>query len=131
MGHVEHRGLARLAGAAPDRAENEHVGAHEALAETAARQLQQPRVGTTERRRPRAVREAGRYARVRIGQPRHRVEPTPASIAAVGNGAHDPLRMYLVVRRGAFADLSRAGELTGAAAVACVREFEGDPELDA
>jgi hypothetical protein len=49
----------------------------------------------------------------------------------VGNGAHDPLRMYLVVRRGAFADLSRAGELTGAAAVACVREFEGDPELDA
>jgi hypothetical protein len=39
--------------------------------------------------------------------------------------------MYLVVRRGAFADLSRAGELTGAAAVACVRDFDGDPELEA
>jgi Peptidyl-tRNA hydrolase PTH2 len=34
----------------------------------------------------------------------------------------DPLRMYLVVRRGAVGDLARAGELAGAAAVACVRE---------
>ena len=34
----------------------------------------------------------------------------------------DPLRMYLVVRRGAIDDLARAGELAGAAAVACVRE---------
>ena len=34
----------------------------------------------------------------------------------------DPLRMYLVVRRGAVTELSRAGELAGAAAVACVRE---------
>jgi hypothetical protein len=34
----------------------------------------------------------------------------------------DPLRMYLVVRRGAVEDLARAGELAGAAAVACVRE---------
>jgi hypothetical protein len=34
----------------------------------------------------------------------------------------DPLRMYLVVRRGAVADLARAGELAGAAAVACVRD---------
>jgi hypothetical protein len=34
----------------------------------------------------------------------------------------DPLRMYLVVRRGAVSDLARAGELAGAAAVACVRE---------
>jgi Peptidyl-tRNA hydrolase PTH2 len=49
----------------------------------------------------------------------------------VSDPAHDPLRMYLVVRRGAFAELSRAGELTGAAAVACVREFAGDPELGA
>ena len=32
--------------------------------------------------------------------------------------------MYLVVRRGAFTDLSTGGELAGAAAVACVREFE-------
>jgi hypothetical protein len=30
--------------------------------------------------------------------------------------------MYLVVRRGAAGDLARAGELAGAAAVACVRE---------
>jgi peptidyl-tRNA hydrolase len=34
----------------------------------------------------------------------------------------DPLRMYLVVRRGAVDDLGRAGALAGAAAVACVRE---------
>jgi hypothetical protein len=32
--------------------------------------------------------------------------------------------MYLVVRRGAFSDLSTGGELAGAAAVACVRGFE-------
>jgi hypothetical protein len=40
----------------------------------------------------------------------------------------DPLRMYLVLRRGAIAQLARAGELAGAAAVACVRAFEADPE---
>src|SRR5918999_4623863 len=34
----------------------------------------------------------------------------------------DPLRMYLVVRGGAVTELARAGELAGAAAVACVRE---------
>jgi hypothetical protein len=36
----------------------------------------------------------------------------------------DPYRLYLVVRRGAFTDLSTGGELAGAAAVACVRDFE-------
>ena len=41
----------------------------------------------------------------------------------------DPLRMYLVIRRGAFEDLARAGELTGAAAVRCVREFAEDEAL--
>jgi Peptidyl-tRNA hydrolase PTH2 len=40
----------------------------------------------------------------------------------------DPLRMYLVLRRGAIAQLARAGELAGAAAVACLRAFEADPE---
>jgi hypothetical protein len=35
----------------------------------------------------------------------------------------DPYRMYLVVRRGAFADLDTGGQLAGAAAVACVRAF--------
>ncbi|HEX8120116.1 MAG TPA: aminoacyl-tRNA hydrolase [Solirubrobacteraceae bacterium] len=39
----------------------------------------------------------------------------------------DPYRMFLVVRKGAFADLARAAELAGAAAVACVRRFEHDP----
>ena len=34
----------------------------------------------------------------------------------------DPLRMYLVLQRGAVTELARAGELAGAAAVACVRE---------
>ena len=41
--------------------------------------------------------------------------------------AHDPLRMYLVLRRGAFAELARAGELAGAAAVACLRAFASEP----
>ena len=40
----------------------------------------------------------------------------------------DPLRMYLVLRRGAIAELGRAGELAGAAAVACLRVFENQPE---
>jgi peptidyl-tRNA hydrolase len=35
--------------------------------------------------------------------------------------------MYLVLRRGAIAQLARAGELAGAAAVACLRRFEEDP----
>jgi hypothetical protein len=48
----------------------------------------------------------------------------------VGNAAHDPLRMYLVIRRGVFSELDRAGELTGAAAVRCVREFRGDEALE-
>jgi hypothetical protein len=39
--------------------------------------------------------------------------------------------MYLVLRRGAIAALARAGELAGAAAVACVRAFADDPELAA
>jgi peptidyl-tRNA hydrolase len=39
--------------------------------------------------------------------------------------------MYLVIRRGAFSDLARAGELTGSAAVRCVREFDGDEDLAA
>jgi peptidyl-tRNA hydrolase len=39
----------------------------------------------------------------------------------------DPLRMYLVVRRGAFDALAPAAELAGAAAVACVRCFAQDP----
>jgi hypothetical protein len=43
----------------------------------------------------------------------------------------DPLRMYLVVLRGAVTDLGRAGTLAGAAAVACVRRFAGDPALEA
>jgi peptidyl-tRNA hydrolase len=42
----------------------------------------------------------------------------------------DPLRMYLVLQRGAVTQLARAGELAGAAAVACVRAFAGDPALE-
>ena len=45
--------------------------------------------------------------------------------------ADDPLRLYLVVLRGAVTELARAGELAGAAAVACVRQFAGDPALEA
>jgi hypothetical protein len=42
----------------------------------------------------------------------------------------DPLRLYLVVLRGAVTELDRAAELAGAAAVACVREFAELPVLD-
>jgi peptidyl-tRNA hydrolase len=38
----------------------------------------------------------------------------------------DPLRMLLVVRRGAVATIARGGELAGAAAVACVRAYAAD-----
>jgi peptidyl-tRNA hydrolase len=41
--------------------------------------------------------------------------------------AAEPLRMYLVLRRGAVGELARAGELAGAAAVACLRAFGTDP----
>ena len=43
----------------------------------------------------------------------------------------DPLRMFLVLRRGAIETLARAAVLGGGAAVACVREFAGDPALAA
>jgi hypothetical protein len=43
----------------------------------------------------------------------------------------DPLRMFLVLRRGAVGTLERAAVLGGAAAVACVREYDGDPVLEA
>jgi peptidyl-tRNA hydrolase len=39
--------------------------------------------------------------------------------------------MFLVLRRGAITSLARAGELGGAAAVACVRRFADLPELEA
>lgn len=41
----------------------------------------------------------------------------------------DPLRMYIVVRRGAFSTLAAAGQAVGAAAVRCVREHADDPAL--
>ena len=40
----------------------------------------------------------------------------------------DPLRMYLVVLRGAFTALAPAADAAGAAAVACVRRFGEEPE---
>jgi hypothetical protein len=43
--------------------------------------------------------------------------------------AEDPLRMFLVVRRGAFDAIAAGGPLVGAAAVRCVREFAADPAL--
>ena len=41
----------------------------------------------------------------------------------------DPLRMYIVIRRGAVTSIARGGELAGAAAVACVRAFADDPSM--
>ena len=43
----------------------------------------------------------------------------------------DPLRMFLVVRRGAVTSVARGGELAGAAAVGCVRRFSGDERFAA
>jgi peptidyl-tRNA hydrolase len=43
----------------------------------------------------------------------------------------DPLRMFLVVRRGAVTELARGGELAGAAAVRCVRSFSDDERFAA
>jgi peptidyl-tRNA hydrolase len=43
----------------------------------------------------------------------------------------DPLRMFLVVRRGALTTLARGGELAGAAAVRCVRAFGDDERFSA
>src|SRR3954452_19562599 len=57
----------------------------------------------------------GAWPRRRSGQRVGRVGvPCPA--------VEDPLRMFLVLRRGAVARVARAGELAGAAAVACVRD---------
>src|SRR6478752_9625410 len=39
----------------------------------------------------------------------------------------DPLRLYLVLRRGAVTTLAGGGELAGAAAVACLARFAADP----
>jgi peptidyl-tRNA hydrolase len=43
----------------------------------------------------------------------------------------DPLRMFVVVRRGAVSTVARGGELAGAAAVRCVRTFAGDERFAA
>jgi peptidyl-tRNA hydrolase len=43
----------------------------------------------------------------------------------------DPLRLFLVVRRGAVTTLARAGELAGAATVGCVRAFAADDRFAA
>jgi peptidyl-tRNA hydrolase len=43
----------------------------------------------------------------------------------------DPLRMYLVIRRGAVDSIARGGELAGAAAVRCVRDFAADERFGA
>ncbi|HLM50786.1 MAG TPA: aminoacyl-tRNA hydrolase [Solirubrobacteraceae bacterium] len=52
-------------------------------------------------------------------------------MADVPPGGDDPLRMYLVVRRGGLTDLARGGELAGAAAVACVRLAADDERFAA
>jgi peptidyl-tRNA hydrolase len=44
---------------------------------------------------------------------------------------HDPLRMFLVVRRGAVDSVARGGALAGAAAVRCVRGFAEDERFAA
>ena len=41
----------------------------------------------------------------------------------------DPLRMYIVVRRGAFTTLPEAGQAVGAAAVDCVRRHADDQAM--
>ena len=43
----------------------------------------------------------------------------------------DPLRLYLVVRKGAVTTVREAGELAGAATVGCLRRFADDPATEA
>ena len=43
----------------------------------------------------------------------------------------DPLRMYIVVRRGAFESVDEGGRLAGLAAVRVVRAYADDPNLQA
>src|SRR3954466_4530557 len=43
----------------------------------------------------------------------------------------DPLRMYIVVRRGAFETIDEGGRLAGLAAVRALAQFAGDPALEA
>jgi hypothetical protein len=43
--------------------------------------------------------------------------------------APDPLRMFLVVRRGAVTSIAEGGVLAGAAAVACVRRYADTPAM--
>ncbi|HET6550056.1 MAG TPA: hypothetical protein VFG79_16450 [Solirubrobacter sp.] len=43
----------------------------------------------------------------------------------------DPLRMYIVVRRGAFDSIDEGGRLAGIAAVKALETFAGDPDLEA
>ena len=52
---------------------------------------------------------------------------TPRSGEAPEPAPDDPLRLYLVLRRGAVTALAQGGELAGAAAVACLRRFAADP----
>src|SRR5512132_3171266 len=68
-----------------------------------------------------------------VGRERHGRGPALRSrrAPAVTAGVDDPLVMYLVVRRGAVAELARAGALASAAAVACVRAFAADPRFAA
>jgi hypothetical protein len=42
----------------------------------------------------------------------------------------DPLRMYIVVRRGAFETIDEGGRLAGIAAVKALEEFAGDPAIE-
>jgi hypothetical protein len=60
---------------------------------------------------------------------RHRAGLTEGADPFVFTAAteDDPYRMFLVLRRGAVAALPRAGELAGAAAVACLERFRDDP----
>jgi hypothetical protein len=43
----------------------------------------------------------------------------------------DPLRMFIVVQRGAVQSIAQGGELAGAAAVRCLRTFAGDERFAA
>jgi peptidyl-tRNA hydrolase len=61
--------------------------------------------------------------------------PTPVVVGCQVPGmiprVDDPLRMFIVVQRGAVQSIAQGGELAGAAAVRCLRTFAGDERFAA
>ena len=67
----------------------------------------------------------------RLGQDGGVVVAREGSHARTTIAMDDPLRMYIVIRRGAFETIDEGGRLAGLAAVRVLAEFAGDPAVEA